>query len=183
MRKSVIVLVSIVACACIASCASSSGSHDAGAKDVMEPMDGTMGSDSNEMDVESRDVKEHPDAAACAAESPGMCAGCCEKAFPVGHDQLVTAELDCACVGPKLCGGLESGVMIDSGKLATGACGAYCGATKKTRVDDDCKQCLREARGTVAKPGHCYTAVEGKCTSAPCKDYEACVAACGADAG
>jgi hypothetical protein len=182
MRKSRMVMVSLVVGACVASCSSnSSTTQDAGHKDVTTQTDAPIDApiDEGVSPEAGGDGPEKPDAAFCATESAGACAGCCEKAFPVGHDQIVTYELDCACVGPKLCGALDSGVEIDAGKLNSGACATFCpGGGSKPPITEQCKDCLLDARGTMAKPGHCFTPVEDKCTSAPCKAFEACIAGC-----
>jgi hypothetical protein len=183
MRKSRIVIVSMVLGACVASCSSTSST---GGKDGGGPMDVTVTDVAPDVPIDEgvppdgeSDGPEKPDAAFCATEAKGACEGCCEKAFPVGHDQIIQYELTCACVGPKLCGALDSGVEIDAGKLNSGACATFCpGGGSKPPITNQCKDCLLDARGTMAKPGHCFTPVEDKCTSAPCKAYEACLAGC-----
>jgi hypothetical protein len=125
------------------------------------------------------------DTGACSTVSAKDCMKCCDMAFKKGAKELIAAELACACtkdvdggVAPTLCGPPQT--KVDSGALGVGACSAaQCGGDAGA-LDKDCNECLREATGTMKKPGECYTAVAATCTDAggECVDYVECLAGC-----
>jgi hypothetical protein len=181
---------SVWACLWVAGCGGSSspavGTGADAATDGTSPVEASVEASPGDDDA-TADVGPGEDTGTVEAGGDGGCTGtgttcrqCCRTNNAMGYQELVTAELQCACK-PSVCGPIDGGAVDagggDASVLGTGACASTCGA--KALPDATCGTCLDDATGTKAAPGECYTDVSTACQKdADCPGYVACLDGC-----